>query len=90
MSHAAASLAVHVTPRAHETAIVGWRGEVLYVRVVAPPVDGRANAAVEQLLASALGLPRRDVQIVAGAGSRQKLVRVDGLDDQALRRLLGR
>jgi len=89
MSRVAASLAVHVTPRARETAIVGWRGEVLHVRVAAPPTDGRANAAVERLLASALGLSPQDVRIIAGARSRQKLVRIDGCDARTARQLLG-
>jgi uncharacterized protein len=47
--------------------------------VVEPPEDGRANQAVVRLLADVLGLRRRDVSIVAGHGSRDKVVAVDGL-----------
>ena len=51
---------------------------MLRVRVAAPPVDNAANQALVRLLADALGLPRRDVRIVAGASGRTKVVVVDG------------
>lgn len=53
---------------------------VLRVRVGAPAVEGAANNALLRLLADELGVPRRDVRIVAGASSRQKLVVVEGVD----------
>jgi hypothetical protein len=52
---------------------------VLLARVSAPPVDGKANAALCKLLAKALGVPRTSVGVVRGETSRDKLVRVDGL-----------
>jgi uncharacterized protein YggU (UPF0235/DUF167 family) len=56
--------------------------------VAAPPEDGRANQAVERLMARALGVHARDVRIVRGFGTRDKLIEIDGLDvtrvDQAL------
>jgi len=53
---------------------------VLKVRVAEPAVEGAANNALIRLLAEELGIARRDVRIVAGASSRQKLVVVDGVD----------
>ncbi len=53
---------------------------VLKIRVRAAAVDGAANSALVRLLSDELGVARRDVRIVAGATSRQKLVVVDGLD----------
>ena len=53
---------------------------VLRARVGAPAVEGAANHALIRLLADALAVPPRDVRIVAGASSRQKLVVVDGVD----------
>jgi len=53
---------------------------VLKVRVMAPAVEGAANNALIRLLADEIGVSRRDVRIVAGAASRQKLVVVDGVD----------
>ena len=57
---------------------------VLKIRVMAPAVDGAANVALIRLLADELGIARRDLQIVAGATSRQKLVVVDGVDPEAI------
>ena len=53
---------------------------VLKVKVMAPAVEGAANNALIRLLAEELGIARRDVRIVAGATSRQKLVVIEGID----------
>ena len=53
---------------------------ILRARVGAPAVEGAANVALIRLIADELGVARRDVRIVAGAQSRQKLVVVDGID----------
>jgi len=53
---------------------------VLRARVGSPAVEGAANNALIRLIAEELGVARRDVRIVAGASSRQKLVVVDGVD----------
>lgn len=74
-----ATFAVHVQPRARRSAIVGARGEALKVTVTAPPEDGRANEALIELLAETLGVKRRQIEILAGATSRDKLVRVRGI-----------
>ncbi len=78
-----ALLRVRVQPRARRNEVVGWQGPALRVRVTAPPADGRANQAVVELLAEALGLPRSSLRLVSGAASRDKLFRVAGyaLDD---------
>jgi uncharacterized protein YggU (UPF0235/DUF167 family) len=52
----------------------------LRARVTAPPVAGAANHALLRLLAGELGVPQRDVRLVAGAGGRTKVVMVDGVD----------
>lgn len=82
-------LHVRVTPRASRDAIEGFDDEgVLHIRVTAPPADGAANKAVTKLLASALGIPQRDVVQVSGASSRLKVFDVPVNEDVA--RLLGR
>ena len=69
-----ARLKVRVTPRAASDSVDGLDAEdVLRVRVSAPPADGAANEAVVKLLSKALDIPARDVVLVAGAGSRQKM-----------------
>ena len=52
---------------------------VLRARVAAPAVDGAANEALLRLLADELGVPRRDVRLVAGATARTKVIAVDGV-----------
>lgn len=57
---------------------------VLRARVGAPAVEGAANVSLIRLIAMELGVARRDVRIVAGASSRQKLVVVDGIEPEAV------
>ena len=81
-------VAVHVEPRAGRAAVLGRRGRALAVRVAAPPVDDRANDATVTLLAEELGVPTTDVELVAGARSPAKRLRVSKLDrDEFVTRL---
>jgi uncharacterized protein (TIGR00251 family) len=81
-------LDVRVIPRAARDELAGMRDGRLLVRVSAPPVDGRANAAVCALLAKAAGVPRGGVSVVRGASARDKRMRIEG-DEQTLRARLG-
>ncbi len=74
---------VLVRPRSSRTAVGGAHDGVLVVRVREPATDGRANRAVVEAVADALGVARGDVRIAVGTASRRKLVEVDG-DDAAL------
>jgi hypothetical protein len=76
--------AVRLTPRSAIERVEDVVDGVLKVRVMAPAVEGAANNALIRLLADELGIARRDIQIVAGASSRQKLVVVDGVDPEAI------
>jgi uncharacterized protein len=78
---------VHVQPRASRSEVVGTFGAALKVRLLAPPVDGAANEALVALLATELGVSRRDVRIVQGATSRAKVVEIDGTTADAVRAL---
>ena len=84
-----ARLSLRVQPGAKRSEVVGWQGEVLRVRVQAPPLEGRANAAVVELLARALGIPRGRVTLERGEASRDKVIAVEGLDAAEVRRRLG-
>jgi len=78
-----------VQPRASRDDVVGWREDTLRLRVTAPPLDGRANDAVELLIARAAGVPRSAVRVVGGERGRDKLVRVAGVTAARLRDTLG-
>lgn len=73
-------ISVRLTPRAGRDEVLGFEGDVLRVRVAAPPVDGRANEALMRLLASRLGVPHSAVEVVGGHTARQKVVAIDGLN----------
>jgi uncharacterized protein len=65
------------------------RGGAVLIRLAAPPVEGVANDALIAFLSDALDLPRRNITIVSGEKSRDKRVRIDGLDaGEARARLL--
>ncbi len=81
-------LKVKAVPGASREGITGWLGDALKVRVTAPAEDGKANEAIKELLAGALGVPTRSVRIVAGGSSPRKVVEVSGIAaDEARRRL---
>ncbi|MFZ1155381.1 MAG: DUF167 domain-containing protein [Solirubrobacteraceae bacterium] len=79
---------MRLVPRARVNEIAGERDGVLLVRVTAPPVDGKANAALCRLIAKRAGVGVRGVAVVRGTGSRDKLVQVDGISAEDLRRAL--
>jgi len=83
------TLAVHVTPKAGRDEVAGWRGHELAVRVSAAPEGGKANAAVRETVAKALGVRRSAVRVVRGAVSRHKLLEVDGVAEDLLREAFG-
>jgi len=68
-----------VVPGSSRSCIAGWLGESVKVRVKAPPESGKANKAVEKLLAKALQIPLNRVSIVRGGASPRKLVEITGL-----------
>jgi uncharacterized protein len=70
-------LMVLVVPNAGHTACVGLQEDALRVRLAAPPLEGRANLALQKWLAHALKLPRRAVTLISGDTSRRKRLRVD-------------
>jgi uncharacterized protein (TIGR00251 family) len=75
-----AEIAVRVIPRAGRTAVGGFRGGALVVRLAAAPVDGAANEALIEFLAGLFDRPTRDISIVAGRTSRNKRIAIAGLD----------
>jgi uncharacterized protein (TIGR00251 family) len=70
---------VRVQPRAARTEFAGLMGERLRIRLHAPPVDGRANAALVEFVAEACDLPRSRVTLERGLTGRDKRLRLHGV-----------
>jgi uncharacterized protein (TIGR00251 family) len=87
-------ISVRLQPRASRDEIVGVQGTQLKIRVTAPPVDGKANAALIRLLAKTLRLPKSAIQLSGGDTSRDKRLRITPADPVTLadlpRRLSGK
>lgn len=79
---------VRVTPRARRNAL-SLEGGVLRAWLTAPPVEGAANAALLALLAERLGLPKRAVTLVRGETSREKVVAIEGISAEELKKRIG-
>lgn len=82
----AVRLTLRVQPRAARSRVIGRQGDAVKVQVAAPPVEGAANAAVIELIASWVGVPRRAVELVHGERGRDKVVAVSATDPPALAR----
>ena len=79
---------MRLQPRARRAEVVGERAGAIVIRVTAPPVDGKANAALCVFVARAAGVPPSRVSVVRGTTSRDKVVRVEGADAAAVRAAL--
>ena len=77
-----------VVPGSSSDRVVGWLGELLKVCVRVSPEKGKANRAVETVIAQALGLPRNSVQIISGQTSVRKVVEIQGLSETEFRERL--
>ncbi len=80
---------VQVSPRASRSRVLGRHGDRLKVQLAAPPADGAANRALLDVIARALDVPARDVDLVRGGASRRKTLRVRGLPLEGVRARLG-
>ncbi|HEX8922083.1 MAG TPA: DUF167 domain-containing protein [Pyrinomonadaceae bacterium] len=78
---------VRVVPRAARSSIIGEHDGALRVRVAAPPVDGAANEELLRVLARALDLPARDLEITSGHTSKVKQIRASGATRERLESL---
>ena len=72
-------LELHVQPGAKRSEFAGRHGERIKVRLAAPAVENRANDALIEFLAAHYGVPRRNVRIASGLGSRRKRVVIEGV-----------
>jgi uncharacterized protein (TIGR00251 family) len=82
--HQPGRLEVKVTPGAARCEITGVREGVLHVKIVAPPVRGKANKELVDFLSRALGVGRSAVSIIKGETGRHKIVEVEGLNREEI------
>ena len=72
-------LKVHVTPRGSKNEVIGFRGDILCVKITAPPVDGAANSALIKFLADYLGIRKNQIALISGEKSREKSFEIIGM-----------
>jgi uncharacterized protein (TIGR00251 family) len=82
------TLTLHIQPGAKKTEVAGLYGDALKIRLAAPPVDGKANAALIGFIASRLGLAKSAVSLKSGQTSRRKVLEVIAAPADAAQRLL--
>ena len=82
------SFAVKVHPRARKNAITGVVGNALKLALTAPPVEGKANQSVIEFFADLFEIPRSSVTIASGETSRNKVVRITGMNRQMVEKRL--
>lgn len=80
------TIKVRVQPKSSRNQVGGFQDGTLRVRVTAAPTEGQANAAVIALLAKTLGVSKSRLGIIRGYSSRDKVVSVDTLTEQEVRR----
>ena len=71
-------LVLHIQPGAKRSEITGLHGDALKIRLAAPPIEGRANEALQRFIADSFNVPLRNVELERGAQSRRKTIRVSG------------
>lgn len=84
-----AELSVHIQPGTAKSEISGLHGDAIKIRIKARPVEGAANTALTEFMATCLGVPRKAVKILRGEKSRRKSIWVAIQADEAERRLMG-
>jgi hypothetical protein len=72
---------VKVEPRASRTEVLGIHGNALKVKLTAPPVEGRANKQLIEVLSEYFGLKKRQLEVIGGSASRRKTVLITGVEE---------
>jgi uncharacterized protein (TIGR00251 family) len=81
-----ARISVKVHPRARRSALAGRLGEAYKLDLAGPPVDGKANEECVRFFAELAGVPRARVRIITGLTGRNKVVEVEGIEQEELER----
>lgn len=81
------TLSLYLQPGAKTSGWAGCHGDALKLRLAAPPIDGRANAALIDFLAQQWGLSKRQITLQSGLSSRHKVIALDELSPADLQRV---
>ncbi len=81
-----ATIQVHIIPNAKIDTVVGDYGDAIKIKLQAPAIEGKANTALRSFLAEKLSIPQRAIVLERGERSRHKVIRVDDLSEQDIRR----
>jgi uncharacterized protein len=82
------SFQVKVQPRARKNGITGAIGDALKLSLTAPPIEGKANQAVIEFFADLFEISRSSVTIASGESARLKVIRISGMDKEAVQQRL--
>ena len=83
-------LKVYLQPKSSRNEIVGPYRDGIKVKVTAPPVEGKANEALIRCLAGAWGIPASSIEILKGHHSREKTLKIAGIDGHEILDLKGK
>jgi hypothetical protein len=82
------TIRVYVIPNAKFDKVSGEHNGAIKIKLQAPAVEGKANAALRRFLVEKLSIPQRAIVLERGERSRNKVIRVDGLSEEEIRRRL--
>ncbi len=80
-----AILRFHIFPNAKQNKVVDEHGAVIKIKLRAPPVEGKANAALRSFLAEELNISESRIVLARGHKSREKIIHIDGLSEEEVR-----
>jgi len=84
----AVRITVRAQPRASRTEVVGQHGDAIRIRIAAPPVEGAANRELLQFVARTVGVGQTAVRLAGGVSGRNKVIEIDGVTADDVRRAL--
>ena len=87
-NESACILTIHVVPRSSRIAILYQPPDTLKVKLTAPPIEGAANQQLIEVLAKNFSIPRRNVEIISGAQSKTKRVRIHGISEAEVMKIV--
>jgi uncharacterized protein len=76
-----ATLRVHIVPNAKQNKVMGERGDAIKIKLRAPALEGKANAALRIFLAEELKISERSILLERGQKSREKIIHIEGLSE---------